>query len=480
LPLTGAYSPLTNTLTIGNGVNTLNLDLSELDNEATKFAIQGTDLVILSESGAVLAALPLSGVDNQTIQVAGSYSTGFAISIADGNTINIPPLVIPPQAPPTIALSITDTSLGSTITPIVNGVPGIPVVIPDNQALTLGGTAVAPTITIENGNTIALPAYPVPAPSPTVDLSITTSTTGDSILTPVVNGVPGTAIVLPDNQALTLGGTATAPTITIENGNTIALPPYPTPAAAATPTVGLSLTPSPIGGPVLAPIVNGVTGPGIVLPDEQTLTLGGTAVAPTITIENGNTIALPPYPAAIPPIPPTITYTVTEVDAGTELRTFINGVAGTVVTIADDQNIFLGGTATEPTIQIENGNTIALPPYPTVIRIVETASIAGPRTIPQPIVTVASGVETRTIESLTIVDAPGTVTLPDLAALPGSYVGIEFDIKVIGAFAGSVTIAAPSGQLIDGVPTYTVVKTLGVNPNCGLRWAGTTIGWIVV
>jgi hypothetical protein len=78
-------------------------------------------------------------------------------------------------------------------------------------------------------------------------------TTGAIVLS--VNGIPQAPIVPVETQKLSLGGTATAPTITIGGaGNTIALPPYPAaaavtcatikaayPAAAASPTVAANL-----------------------------------------------------------------------------------------------------------------------------------------------------------------------------------------------------------------------------------------------
>ena len=110
--------------------------------------------------------------------------------------------------------------------------------IPDLDAQTLTKTVAASgiTIAISGGNSIVLTSADLAAAfPPTTNVLSTTGVGTARTLTSVVNGVSSTTpIPDADAQTLTIGGTASAPTLAISGGNTVNLPTLAGLASAAT------------------------------------------------------------------------------------------------------------------------------------------------------------------------------------------------------------------------------------------------------
>jgi hypothetical protein len=256
---------------------------------------------------------------------------------------------LPTVIPTTVTTATTGTGAARTLTVTVNGTSSTPIALPETNTLVIGGTPSAPTLAVTPGGTpIAFPmnsatdAGLVPArgsatatsylagdgtwqPLPAAP-STTNVLSADAVaktITSTVNGVSstistagineeGTTLAFSagtlqlknaagtvlssspipdlDAQTLTVGGTPTAPTLAISGGNTITLPAGVTSVSNTVTGTGAART--------FSTTVNGIVGADVPLPDTdaQTLTVGGTADAPTLAISGGNTVNLPAAP----------------------------------------------------------------------------------------------------------------------------------------------------------------------------------------
>jgi hypothetical protein len=241
----------------------------------------------------ISALSPIIGqeLDGQTFKaVSGQLALNInpasqIVVTSDANGLSF---ALPVVIPTTVTTATTGTGAARTLTVTVNGTASTPIALPETNTLVVGGTPAAPTLAVSPGGT------PVPFPMNSATDAGLVPARGSATAASYLAG-DGTWKTLPAAPATTnvLSADAVAKTITStvngvastistaginEEGTTLAFSAGTLQLKNAAGTV---LSSSPI--------------PDL---DAQTLTLGGTPAAPTLAISGGNTVNLPPAPAA--------------------------------------------------------------------------------------------------------------------------------------------------------------------------------------
>jgi len=338
------------------------------------------------------------------------------------------------QDPPIIAQPITVGT--QTVQQAPNGgiIAGTTTMAPGAQG-TIGGVPVKVSsgFVVVGANTIALPVSPAP-PLPTV--------AGNPIVTAPGGGVVvGGNTITAGGAAATVGGTVVSVLPSsgglFVGGSTVALPVAPQPPL---PTLGGQQIQT---GPNSAIIIGGTT----VTPGSAPITLGGTTFSVPVSgggiVVNGNTMTIPPTPAATPP-------TV----GGQQVQAGSNGaiVVGTDVIIAGGPAATIFGTVISAlpggSSVIVNGKTIplAVAPAPT------PPTVAGQ--------TVQAGPNGAVIVGGTTITAGGpaaTLSGTVVSVLPGGSSVIVNGKTIPLAVAPAPTPPTVAGQTVQAGPNGAVI-----------------------
>lgn len=358
-------------------------------------------------------------------------------------------IATPPQADP--GASSGDKSLGDPkpiATPALS--PGAdsprptpspqggqdPPVITQPTAIGFQTVQQAPNGGIAGAHTVALPVDPA-SPLPTV--------AGNPIITAPSGGVVvGGITITAGGAAATVGGTVISVLPSsgglIVGGSTVAVPVAPQPPL---PTLGGQQFQA---GPNSAIIIGGTT----VTPGRAPMTLGGTTFSVPVNgggiVVNGNTMTIPPAPAATPPV--VGGQQVQAGPSGVVIGTNILSAGGPAVTVSGTVISALRGGSSI----VVNGNTVPLAVVPVPTRPI----IAGQ--------TVQIGPNGAVIIGGTTITAggpPAIISGTIISVLPsggGLVVGASGTIILAGALPSAVNIG--TDVLTYGAPARTISGTL--------------------
>ncbi|MCJ1246476.1 hypothetical protein MMC30_003684 [Trapelia coarctata] len=358
------------------------------------------------------------------------------------------------QDPPVVAQPVTIGTQPVQQAPNGGVVVGTTTMAPGAQGM-IGGTLikVSSGFVVAGASTIAIPAAPAP-PLPTV--------AGNPFVTAVGGGlVVGGNTITAGGVAATVGGTVISVLPSgggvVVGGKTVALPIAPQPPL---PTLA--------GQPIqTAPNGAVVVGGNTVIPGGAPITVGGTTFSVPVNgggiIVNGNTMTVPPAPAASAPIV-----------GGHQVQAGPNGavVIGTNV-------IFAGG----PAATISGTVISALPGGSSVIVNGNTLPLAGPSAAtPPPVVagqTVQTGPNGAVVIGGTTLSAGGpaaTISGTVISVLPsggGLVVGGSSTILLPGAMPTAVNVG--SNIITFGAPAKTISGMLVSLGTSGLEIGSTFV-----
>jgi hypothetical protein len=193
--------------------------------------------------------------------------------------------------------------------------------------------------------------------------------------------------------------------------------------------------------------------------DAQQLSIAGNV----ISLTGGGTVTLPAAP------PTTNTATWTKIGGIVDV---VDGISAAISVPVGTPTDLIGYSASGTPVNTPIVRTARLREEYKAVAVTGTHVVTGP---------IANGLflDDYFISSLIEITAAGvTYTLPVIpAALSLDMVGIEIDVKALGAWSGPVVVL-PGAGTIDGQSSHTFQKTLAASPSRSFRWTGAK--WLIV
>ena len=453
-----------NTLSIANG-NAVVLPIGTTYNAGTGISITSGSIAntapdqTVSISGAgtatVTGTYPTftvntpANTDAQTLSLAGN-----TLSIANGNSITLPSNTVTVSAP------LTGDGVGAPIT--LSSV---------TTATNAGSATQVPTFTVDAyGRITNVQNVAIAAPSNTVAVSAPLSGDG-STGNPITMPAPGVTTTVTTSAPLVTTGSATSPTVSINQVNGIGVDGYLSSAdynlftnkvgaittntnnitSSGTSTVSLDLatitTATTVGSSTLIPQITvdqygritSVSSQSVATSlDAQTLSLSSN----TLSIANGNSVVLP-------------TPATQSLSISSNTLSISGGNTVTLPISPDAQTLSLSSN----TLSIANGNAVVLPTPATQSLSISsnTLSISGGNTVTLPSYTAGTGISiTSGSITNTAPDQAVSISGSGATTISGTYPTFTVNTPVSTTYTAGTGISITSGSIANTAPDQTV------------------------